>query len=77
MYCQLETLRRCFPTAIRRTLDDTYERTLLGIEKEKRELAHRLFECLTVAARPLHVDELAGVLAIRFDTGDFPQYDVD
>src|SRR5712671_5290789 len=84
VYCQLETLRRCFPTVIRRTLDElpetldeTYERTLLGIEKEKREFAHRLFQCLTVAVRPLHIDELAEVLAIRFDVGSLPEYHED
>jgi hypothetical protein len=38
------------------TLDETYERTLLGIEKEKREIAHRLFQCLTVTIRPLRID---------------------
>ena len=84
VFCQLETLRRCFPTVIRRaldelpeTLDETYERTLLGIEKEKREFAHRLFKCLVVAFRPLHIDELAEVLAIRFDDGQLPRHHVD
>jgi hypothetical protein len=56
------------------TLDETYERTLRGIEKEKREFSYRLFQCLAVAVRPLHVDELAEVLAIRFDSGQLPQY---
>ena len=81
MYCQLETLRRCIPAGIGRALDElpesldaTYERTLLGIEKERREFAHRLFQCLTVAVRPLRVDELAEVLAIRFCPGQLPQY---
>ena len=59
------------------TLDETYERTLLGIEKEKREFAHRLFQCLVVAVRPLHIDELAEVLAIRFDNGQLPRHHVD
>ena len=84
MYCQLETLRRCLPAVIGRaldelpkSLDETYKRTLLGIEEEKREFAHRLFQCLTVAIRPLRVDELAEVLAIRFDGGQLPQYHVD
>jgi ankyrin repeat protein len=84
VYCQLETLRRCFPAVIRHalnelpdTLDETYERTLLGIEKEKRTFAHRLFQCVTVAVRPLRVDELAEVLAIRFDTGQLPRYHAD
>jgi len=81
VYCQLETLRRCLPNAIGHaldklpeSLDETYERTLLGIEKEKREFAHRLFQCLAVAVRPLRADELAEVLAIRFAPGQLPQY---
>jgi hypothetical protein len=59
------------------TLDGTYERTLLGIEKEKQEFAHRIFQCLTVSVRPLRVDELSEILAIRFDAGQHPQYDTD
>ena len=84
VYCQIETLRRCLPTVIGhaldelpKSLDETYERTLLGIEEEKREFAHRLFQCLTVAVRPLRADELAEVLAIRFYPGQLPQYHVD
>jgi ankyrin repeat protein len=84
VFCQLETLRRSFPAAIRRTLEElpetldaTYERTLLGIEKEKREYAHRLFQCLSVAIRPLRVEELVNVLAIRFDANKLPQYHED
>ncbi len=81
MYCQLVYLRHCLPPTIRcalnelpETLDETYERTLLGINEEIRKYAHRLFQCLVVAVRPLRVDELAEVLAIRFDTGQLPQY---
>jgi ankyrin repeat protein len=84
VYCQLDTLRRCLPNAIRQaldelpeSLDETYKRTLLGIEKEKRRFAHRLFQCLTVAVRPLRVDELAELLAIRFDSGQIPRYHAD
>jgi hypothetical protein len=58
-------------------LDLTYERTLLGIEKEKREFAYRIFQCLAVSIRPLRVDELAEILAIRFDVGRLPQYNTD
>jgi hypothetical protein len=78
---QLDTLRRSPPAAIRRTLDElpgtldaTYERTLLGIEKEKREYVHRLFQCLLVAVRPLRVEELANIFAIRFDANELPRY---
>ena len=74
MYCQLETLRRCLPPSIRRTLeelpeslDETYERVLREIKGPNRELAHRLLQCLVVAIRPLRVEELAEVLAVDFD----------
>ena len=84
MYCQIEALRHCIPAAIGRaliglpeSLDETYERTLLGIRKDTREFAHRLFQCLTVAIRPLRVDELAEVLAIQFNPGQLPQYHPD
>jgi hypothetical protein len=50
-----------------KTLDETYGRTLLGIDEEKREYAQRLFQCLTVSIRPLHLEELAEILAVRFD----------
>ena len=50
-----------------KTLDETYGRTLLGIDEEKREYAQRLFQCLAVSIRPLHLEELAEILAVRFD----------
>ena len=49
------------------TLDETYERVLGEINKANREHAIRLLHCLTVAIRPLRVEELAEVLAIDFD----------
>jgi len=74
VYCQLDTLRRCFPSSIRKTLnelpptlDETYERTLQKIPKEKKQHAHRLFQCLVAAIRPLRVEELAEIFAIDFD----------
>jgi hypothetical protein len=54
------------------TLDETYERALDGIPKEKRQHAHRLFQCLVVAIRPLHVEELAEVFAIEFEANAGP-----
>jgi ankyrin repeat protein len=48
-------------------LDETYERTLEEISKEKTKHAHRLFQCLVAAIRPLCVEELAEVFAIEFD----------
>ena len=50
------------------TLDETYERILLGIDREKREHAIRLLKCLAFSRRPLLAKELAEILAIQFDT---------
>ena len=79
VYCQLDTLRRCMPSSIRRalnelpiTLDDTYERMLQGIPKEKFEHASRLFQCMVAAIRPLRVEELAELFAIEFGSNDAP-----
>ena len=49
------------------TLDATYERILQEIPKTNRVYTRRLLQCLTVAVRPLEVEELAEVLAIDFD----------
>ncbi|KAH8994004.1 hypothetical protein EDB92DRAFT_350268 [Lactarius akahatsu] len=85
VFCQLDKLRRCLPSRIRRaleelpsTLDATYERTLLDIDEENWAFAHRLFQCITVASRPLRVEELAEFLAFDFDDGDNnPNFDAD
>ncbi|KAI0278214.1 hypothetical protein BGY98DRAFT_1096891 [Russula aff. rugulosa BPL654] len=60
VYCQLDTLRRCMPSSIRKslnelpiTLDDTYERILQCIPKEKFQHA-----------------QLAEIFAIEFDTNE-------
>jgi hypothetical protein len=58
------------------TLDETYERILLEIDREKREHAIHLFQCLAISRRPLRAKELAEVLAIRRDPGDIPQLNV-
>jgi hypothetical protein len=77
VYCQLDTLRRCMPSSIRKslnelpiTLDDTYERILQCIPKEKFQHARRLFQCIVAAIRPLRVEELAEIFAIEFDTNE-------
>ena len=85
VFCQLELLRQCFPPSVRRilaelpeTLDGTYERILQEIPKSNRVHAHRLLQCLTVAVRPLGVEELAEVLAVDFDaTGGIPKLNED
>ena len=67
-------LQNCLPQNVRRvlrelpkSLDETYERVLKGIGAANQRQAHRLLQCLTVAARPLRVEELAEVLALDFD----------
>ncbi|KAH9958458.1 ankyrin repeat-containing domain protein [Russula dissimulans] len=84
VHCQFETLRRCFPPSIRRTLDElpttldgTYEQTLRTIDKEKQAYAHRLFQCLVISARPLHVEELAELFAIQPNEESIPTFNVD
>jgi ankyrin repeat protein len=72
----LDRLRRCLSPRIRRaldelpeTLDETYERTLLDIDDESWEYAHRLFQCIVVARRPLLVEELARFLTFKSEEG--------
>ena len=84
MFCQLEVLRHCFPSSIRRILDDlpesldeTYERILREIKKPNQEHAHRLLQCLVAAVRPLKVEELAEVLAFDFDAEGIPELKLD
>ena len=82
MFCQLDRLRRCLSPRIRQalnelpeTLDETYERTLLDIGEENWAYAHRLFQCVVVARRPLQVEELADFLAFKSETGGSPTFD--
>jgi ankyrin repeat protein len=81
VFCQLDTLRRCMPSSIRRalnelpmTLDETYERTLQEIPKANRKHARHLFQCLLVAVRPLYVEELAELFAIEFEQDMLPSF---
>jgi ankyrin repeat protein len=48
----------------------TYERILKEIKKPNKRLAQRVLQCLVVAVRPLHVEELAEVLAFDFDDAE-------
>jgi Ankyrin repeats (3 copies)/Ankyrin repeats (many copies) len=80
VFCQLELLRQCFPPSVGCILeelpdglDETYERILREIGKPNQGHAHRLLQCLVVAARPLRVEELAEVLAFDFNTGGMPK----
>ncbi|KAH8978254.1 hypothetical protein EDB86DRAFT_3054111 [Lactarius hatsudake] len=84
VFCQLEVLRQTLPADIRstlndmpKTLDETYERALLAIGTQVRQYAQRLFQCLSVSIRPLRVEELADILAVRFDPGVLPKFNPD
>ena len=77
VFCQLEVLRDCLPSSVRRfleelpeSLDETYERVLREVKKPNQSHARRLLQCLVVAIRPLRVEELAEVLAIDFDDAE-------
>jgi hypothetical protein len=79
VYCQLDNLRRCMPSSIRKalnelpvTLDDTYERILQNIPKQKWQHAHRLFQCMVAARRPFRVEELAEIFAIEVGPNTAP-----
>ncbi len=54
------------------TLDDTYERALQEIHKEKCQHARHFFQCLVGAIRPLRVEELAEIFAINFEADSSP-----
>src|SRR5580658_8672108 len=59
------------------TLDETYERSLRGINIANWEFAHRMFQFVAVASRPLHVEELADLLAFDFKAGSIPKFHID
>ena len=59
------------------TLDETYERTLREINKAEWEIAHRLFQFVSVARRPLLVKELADLLAFDFEAAPIPKFHED
>jgi ankyrin repeat protein len=81
VYCQVVYICGLIPARIRHalaelpdTLDETYERTLREINKAEWEIAHRLFQFVSVARRPLLVKELADLLAFDFEAGPIPKF---
>jgi ankyrin repeat protein len=80
---QLEAQQHC-STDVRRTLEElpksleeTYERILKGIDQANRDDAYRLLQCLAVAVRPLQIEELAAALAFDFNEGGLPRLNAD
>ena len=66
----MNALQHCYPPDLHRvlnelpkTLDETYEQILKRINEAQGVNAHRLLQCLTVASRPLRVEEIAELLA--------------
>ena len=57
-------------------MDETYEKALQGIAKDKKKHVHHLFQCLVAAIRPLRVDELAEIFAVVFDPNSEPKLEV-
>ena len=86
MFCQLEVLKHCLRLNVRQHLkqlpeglDETYVRVLKEIHPANRDYARRVLQCLAIAFRPLHVDELAAILAFDPDAigGEMPAFDAD
>ena len=76
----MEVLRHCFPANLRhvleelpKSLDETYKRILKEINNANRVHAYRLLQCLMVASRPLHVEELAEMLVFDLSTRGIPK----
>ena len=60
-----------------KSLDDTYKRILREINNPNQVHAYRLLQCLTVASRPLRVEELAEVLAFDLSAEGIPKLNAD
>lgn len=79
--CQLDSLNSCLTVphlskalaSLPKTLDETYERILSNIDEDNSEYVHRILQWLTFSAIPLHLDELADIVAI--DVGQQPRFD--
>src|SRR6266852_3033106 len=56
------------------TPKEMYDRTLGRIKEGDRELAHCMFQCVAVASRWLHVEELAEFFAFDFTAGPIPTF---
>ena len=84
MVCQTDYICGCIPARIQyalaelpKTLDETYQRTLREINEAHWEFAHRLFQFVAVASRPLRVRELAELFAFDFKAGQIPKFHED
>ena len=77
--CQLEVLRNCLNlSALRQklkelpeTLDETYNRILLGIPENCHHEAHAVLQWLTYSKRPMNIAEVAEAIAVDRDNQTF------
>ena len=77
MECQADFICGCIPAYLQYALADlpeTYQRTLRKINEVHWEFAHRLFQFVAVASRPLRVKELADLFAFDFKAGPIPKF---
>ena len=65
-HCSPEGIRRALDE-LPKTLDETYERVLKEIGLANRDHTYHLLRCLTLATRPLRVEELAEIFALNFE----------
>ena len=68
----LPKLRKTLAT-LPKTLDDTYARILCNIDDEYQQYALHILQWLAFSMRPLHLKEIAEVVAI--DINDHPKFD--
>ena len=68
----LPKLRKTLAT-LPKTLDDTYTRILCSIDEEYQQYALHILQWLAFSMRPLHLKEIAEVVAI--DINDHPKFD--
>ncbi|KAH7006849.1 hypothetical protein EDB80DRAFT_578291, partial [Ilyonectria destructans] len=81
--CQLQALQECHTAqeldealaSLPATLEETYERSLLAVEEKRREGFRHILRWLSFSARPMHLDEIAEVLAVDVAAKPRPHYD--
>jgi hypothetical protein len=82
--CQLDMLRRCTSistirkamTALPKSLDETYDRLLLGIDEVHQPEVMKILQALTVSRHPLTLEETVEILAVDLEATP-PRFESD